>query len=59
MPKKRKVERTVPEIDNYSFEDRHYQIDLGSKKVYRSYVEIETSKAFEILTSWRSQRVSV
>lgn len=40
----------------YHFEDRTYQIDADRRKVYnRMYVEIETSKAAEIMASWRSQ----
>jgi hypothetical protein len=39
----------------FSFQDRTYQIDPGLKKVYRRFVEIETSKASEILSTWRSQ----
>jgi hypothetical protein len=39
----------------FSFQDRTYQIDPGRKKVYRRFVEIETSKASEILSTWRAQ----
>jgi hypothetical protein len=36
--------------------DRHtYQIDAGRRKVYRRFVEIETSRAAEILTRWRAE----
>ena len=58
MPRTRKSEPTAIKIVNFDFEDRTYQIDLGRKKVYRRFVEIETSKAFEILSIWRSQHVS-
>ena len=31
-----------------------YQIDTDRQKVYRQFVEIETSRAFEIYSSWRA-----
>ena len=31
-----------------------YQIDTDRQKVYRHFVEIETSRAFEIYASWRA-----
>ena len=43
-------------IVNFSFQERTYQIDPGRKKVYRRFVEIETSKACEILSIWRAQQ---
>lgn len=46
------------EIVSFDFEDRTYQIDPRQKKVYRRFVEIETSKAFEILSNWRSVQIS-
>jgi hypothetical protein len=55
MPRKKTVDRTATPIVNFNFEDRTYQIDPGRKKVYRRFVEIETSKAFEILSTWRAQ----
>ncbi len=45
-------------VVNFVVGDRTYQIDPQRRKVYRSFVEIETSKAFEIFTSWRSRQVS-
>jgi hypothetical protein len=42
----------------FDFGDRTYQIDPGQQKVYRRFVEIERAKAFEILTTWRSQHAS-
>jgi hypothetical protein len=57
MPRKRttrKLEPNVPMI-NFDFEDRTYQIDTQQRKVYRRFVEIETSKAFEIFSMWRLQ----
>jgi hypothetical protein len=59
MPRKKKVETPATPIVNFSFEDHTYQIDPGRKKVYRRFVEIETSKAFEILSTWRAQHVTV
>ena len=35
-----------------------YQIDTDRQKVYRQFVEIETSRAFEIYASWRAANVS-
>lgn len=43
-------------VIDYQFEKQTYQIDLGQKKVYRRFIEIETSKAAVILSSWRSHR---
>ena len=40
-------------IVQFQFEDRTYQIDPRLKKVYRRFVEIETSKAAEIFSVWR------
>jgi len=59
MPRKRIVPTVVSRIVNFDFEDRTYQIDPGRKKVYRRFVEIETSKASEILSTWRAQHVTV
>ena len=44
---------------DFDFEQRTYQIDPVLKKVYRRFVEIETSKASHILSIWRSQIVTV
>ena len=44
---------------SFDFEHRTYQIDPDRKKVYRRFVEIETSKASQILSTWRSQLASV
>jgi hypothetical protein len=54
MPRKKQVETVGNRIVNFDFEDRTYQIDPNRKKVYRRFVEIETSKAFEILSTWRA-----
>ena len=46
-----------PEVRNpivqFQFEDRTYQIDPRLRKVYRRFVEIETSRAAEIFSVWR------
>ena len=42
-------------IVTFDFENSTYQIDPNLKKVYRRFVEIETSKAATILHFWRSQ----
>lgn len=42
----------------FDFENRTYQIDPSRRKVYSRFVEIETSKAFEIFCYWRSQNAS-
>lgn len=54
MPRKRTVVFEQKPIVTFQFQDRTYQIDPGRKKVYRSFVEIETSKAAEIFSTWRS-----
>jgi len=47
-----------PCIIDFDFGNRTYQIDTERRKVYRSFVEIETSKAFEIYSVWRARTVS-
>ena len=54
MPRKRAVVVEDKPIVTFQFQDRTYQIDPGRKKVYRRFVEIETSKAAEIFSTWRS-----
>jgi len=58
MPRKRvqPVADRVP-IVTFQFEQRTYQIDPNQRKVYRRFVEIETSKAAQILSTWRAQQV--
>ena len=56
-PKRKIAGPIVPAFVNFSFQDRTYQIDPDRRKVYRRFVEIETSKASEIMTVWRSQNV--
>lgn len=61
MPRKSprsKAESKSPVV-SFSFEDRTYQIDPERQKVYRRFVEIETSKAFEIFSTWRAQSAHV
>ena len=58
MAAKRKISiPSVPTFVNFDFQNRTYQIDPERRKVYRRFVEIETSKASEIMTVWRSQNV--
>ena len=45
-------------IVNFDFEKRTYQIDPVGRKVYRRFVEIETSKASEILSIWRARHAT-
>ena len=52
----KKNSETTP-IVIFEFQDRTYQIDPGQKKVYRRFVEIETSKAAEIFSIWRAAAV--
>ena len=47
------------QIVNFDLDEHTYQIDPGRKKVYRRFVEIETAKASEILSTWRSQGLGV
>jgi len=44
---------------NFNVGDRTYQIDPQRQKVYRQFVEVETSKAFAIYSVWRSQNAMV
>ena len=58
MAKKRAVKIEVPNpIVTFKFEDRTYQIDPTLRKVYRRFVEIETSRAAEIFSIWRRATV--
>lgn len=41
-------------IVQFNVDNRTYQIDPSLRKVYKAFVEIETSKASEILTLWRA-----
>lgn len=58
MPRKRTQSQAAPNpIVTFRFQDRTYEIDPNLKKVYRRFVEIETSKAAEIFSSWRAEHV--
>lgn len=58
MPRKTPAKRESQQVVIFQFEDRTYQIDPDRQKVYRRFVEIETSKAFEIFANWRSQNAT-
>ena len=56
----KRVSRKTPTqapIVTFDFENRTYQIDPDRRKVYRRFVEIETAKAFEIISVWRERQV--
>jgi hypothetical protein len=57
MARKPKRVTNAP-IVQFDFKDQTYQIDADNKKVYRRFVEIETSKAAAILAVWRSNAAS-
>lgn len=62
MPRKRAALtpfKPQPTFVDFAFGDRTYQIDPSKQKVYRRFVEIETSKAFEIYSTWRASRAAV
>ena len=44
-------------VVTYSFGQHTYQIDPERHKVYRRFVEIETSKAVAIYSSWRAANI--
>ena len=52
----KKVESKLPVID-FSFGSLTYQIDTERQKVYRRFVEIETSRAATIYSNWRASTV--
>jgi hypothetical protein len=55
----RATQATEPsKIVNFDFEKRTYQIDPVGRKVYRSFVAIETSKASHILSIWRARHAT-
>ena len=41
-----------PSFVNFQFENTTYQIDPGRRKVYRSFVEVETSRASQIIATF-------
>jgi hypothetical protein len=51
-----KVEVKLNVVD-YSFGSQTYQIDTERQKVYRRFVEIETSRAATIYSNWRASNV--
>jgi hypothetical protein len=53
---KKKQAKAEPKIHviNFSFGSHTYQIDPSRHKVYRRFVEIETSKAATIYSTWRA-----
>jgi len=58
VPRKTPNANDTHPVVNFQFENRTYQIDPDRQKVYRRFVEIETSKAFEIFSTWRSQNAT-
>ena len=56
VPKKKEL--AAPTFVSFDYEERTYQIDTTHRKVYRRFVEIETSLAAHIMTHWREQAVT-
>ena len=56
MARKRKT-KPGPMV-TFQLGDRTYQIDADQKKVYRRFVEIETSRAAEIISVWRASLIA-
>jgi hypothetical protein len=56
VAKKKQASKIEPKVRviNYSFGSYTYQIDTERHKVYRRFVEIETSKAATIYSNWRA-----
>jgi len=54
---RKRIKRKPGKIVQFNFEDCTYQIDPDLRKVYRSFVEIETAKASAIMTVWRERAV--
>ena len=42
------------QIVNFDLDEHTYQIDPDRRKVYRRFVEIETSRASQIISMWRA-----
>jgi len=61
MARKKAVAKVEPKVQvvTYNVGPTTYQIDTDRQKVYRGFVEIETSKAFGIYASWRASNASV
>jgi len=53
------LENRATKIVRFHLGDSTYLIDILEKKVYRRFVEIETAKAAEIISSWRASVASV
>jgi hypothetical protein len=47
----------MPGIIDFSFDDTQYQIDTNRRKVYRNWVEVETSRTFLIMGAYSSSQV--
>ena len=59
MPRKKLLPMQVDfKLVDFAFENRMYQIDPDHNKVYRRFVEIETSKSSQILMTWRAVAAS-
>ena len=56
MAQRKTIGKTVAktQVVTYRVGAQTYQIDTNRQKVYRQFVEIETSRAFEIYSSWRA-----
>lgn len=56
MARKKSTDKTETRLNviDYNFGSNTYQIDTERHKVYRRFVEIETSKAAAIYSSWRA-----
>jgi hypothetical protein len=60
MPRKKAMPLQVDfKFVDFTFENRMYQIDPDHNKVYRRFVEIETSKSSQILMNWRAVAATV
>ena len=58
MARKQILPTEPSKIVMFDFEQRTYQIDPERKRVYRRFVEIETSKASQILSVWRARHAT-
>ena len=52
------LENRATKIVSFHLGERTYQIDTLERKVYQRFVEIETAKAAEIISSWRASVAS-
>ena len=59
MARKRLVPVDEKLVVDFDFNDRTYQIDTQRQKVYSRFVEIETSRAMEIFSTWRAQNAQI